>query len=189
FVRPGEAAPFRLALQDRWGNACRELGANAKARPVVVNSIASLTANVIARDAEGTTVYQREHAFPTQGFATLALDDLPTDRGTLHIVADVPGRPEIRAAVAWLTVDATLPSPRALYADLHVHAHDTVGTNSPAYNAQYARDIGGIDILGYTANDFQITDANWQLGVEAVDQFNEPGRFVVYPVQEWCGSS
>ncbi|MFP4834443.1 hypothetical protein ACLFKS_40510, partial [Paraburkholderia sp. BR10879] len=39
FVRPGEAAPFRLALQDRWGNACRELGANAKARPVVVNSI------------------------------------------------------------------------------------------------------------------------------------------------------
>ncbi|MCP3728438.1 hypothetical protein M3I53_35930 [Paraburkholderia sp. CNPSo 3272] len=193
FVRPGEAAPFRLALQDRWGNACRELGANANARPVVANSIASLTANVIAnviaRDAEGTTVYQREHAFPAQGFATLALDDLPTDRGTLHIVAAVPARPEIRAAVAWLTVDATLPSPRALYADLHVHAHDTVGTNSPAYNAQYARDIGGIDILGYTANDFQITDANWQLGVEAVDQFNEPGRFVVYPVQEWCGSS
>jgi hypothetical protein len=44
-------------------------------------------------------------------------------------------------------------------------------------------------VLGYTANDFQITDANWQLGVQAVEQFNEPGRFVVYPVQEWCGSS
>ena len=78
---------------------------------------------------------------------------------------------------------------RAWYADLHVHAHDTVGTNSPAYNARYARDIGGIDVLGYTANDFQITDENWQLGVDAVEQFNDPGRFVVYPVQEWCGSS
>ena len=119
--------------------------------------------------------------------ATCAVDDLPVDAGTLRIVADVPARPDVRAAETWLTSDASLPA--AWYADLHVHAHDTVGTNSPAYNARYARDIGGIDVLGYTANDFQITDENWQLGVDAVEQFNDPGRFVVYPVQEWCGSS
>jgi hypothetical protein len=95
----------------------------------------------------------------------------------------------VRAAEVYLMVDAALPVVRSLYADLHVHANDTVGTNSPAYNAAYARDIGGIDVFGYTANDFQITDANWRLGVETVEQFNEPGRFVVYPVQEWCGSS
>ncbi len=82
-----------------------------------------------------------------------------------------------------------LLGPRAFYADLHVHAHDTVGTNSPAYNAAFARDIGGIDVFGYTANDFQITDANWNDGVASIATFNEPGRFVAYPVQEWCGSS
>ncbi len=50
-------------------------------------------------------------------------------------------------------------------------------------------DIGGIDVFGYTANDFQITDANWKDGVETIKSFNEPGHFVTYPVQEWCGSS
>jgi hypothetical protein len=181
FVQPGERAPFRLSLQDRWGNACRDLGDDRRREAPV--------ARVTAYDALGEAVYRRQQALPRAGLATIAIDDLPTANGTLRIVADVPARPEIRAAQVYLTVDAALPAPRALYADLHVHAHDTVGTNSPAYNAQYARDIGGIDVLGYTANDFQITDANWQLGVQAVEQFNEPGRFVVYPVQEWCGSS
>ena len=181
FVQPGERTSFRLSLQDRWGNACRDLGDDRhRGAPV---------ARVTAYDPLGEAVYRRHHALPEAGFATLAVDDLPTTNGTLRIVADVPARPEIRAAQAYVTIDAALPAPRALYADLHVHAHDTVGTNSPAYNAQYARDIGGIDVLGYTANDFQITDANWQLGVQAVEQFNEPGRFVAYPVQEWCGSS
>lgn len=180
FVQPGEPAPFRLSLQDRWGNACRDIGTHGDA---------ALYARVIAYDAQGKRVYEREAILPSTGFATCALDDLPTTAGTLRIVADVPARPRVRAAEVYLTVDAALPAPRSFYADLHVHAHDTVGTNSPAYNTQYARDIGGIDVLGYTANDFQITDANWQLGVEAVERFNEPGRFVVYPVQEWCGSS
>jgi hypothetical protein len=31
-----------------------------------------------------------------------------------------------------------------LLADLHVPAHDTVGTNSPSYNAAFALDVGGI---------------------------------------------
>ncbi|WP_223821109.1 DUF3604 domain-containing protein [Burkholderia contaminans] len=174
FVQPGTRAPFRLSLQDRWGNACRDVGGHAR---------------VVAYDTRGEIVYRREHALPDTDFASCAVDDLPVDAGTLRIVADVPTRPDVRAAEAWLTIDASLPAPRALYADLHVHAHDTVGTNSPEYNARYARDIGGIDVLGYTANDFQITDENWQLGVDAVERFNEPGRFVVYPVQEWCGSS
>ena len=66
------------------------------------------------------------------------------------------------------TAEAFFPSsrkrrgPRAFYADLHVHAHDTVGANSPSYNAAFARDIGGVDVFGYTANDFQITDENWR---------------------------
>lgn len=181
FVRPGEQATFRLSLLDRWGNACRDLGTDARG--------GAITARVLAYDTHDHVVYARDHALPAAGFATCAIDDLPTTSGALRIVADTPANPGIRAAIAYLAVDAALPAPRALYADLHVHAHDTVGTNSPAYNAQYARDIGGIDILGYTANDFQITDENWQLGLEAVEQFNVPGRFVVYPVQEWCGSS
>ncbi|MEK6421539.1 MAG: hypothetical protein V4801_18260 [Burkholderia gladioli] len=174
FARPGTPVSFRLSLQDRWGNACRDTGA---------------TAEVIARDEHGRVVYRRDHALQAKGWATCSIDDLPVDAGTLRISAAIRDQPGVRAADAHLTLDPALPAPCSWYADLHVHAHDTVGTNSPDYNAAYARDIGGIDVLGYTANDFQITDANWQAGVEAVERFNRPGEFVVYPVQEWCGSS
>lgn len=175
FVRPSEPATFRVSLQDRWGNACRDAGGAIE---------------VHAYDDRNQLVYRRELPLPEEGWATCALHDLPTTTdGALRIVATAPALHDVRAAEVFLTVDQTLPVARSLYADLHVHAHDTVGTNSPAYNAAYARDIGGIDVLGYTANDFQITDANWQLGVDTVEAFNEAGRFVVYPVQEWCGSS
>ena len=174
FVRPSQRAPYRLSLQDRWGNVCSNINAPLRVR---------------AFDSADKIVYSRELELPGSGWATCALEDLPTEPGTLRVVVDVPSLTDVRASEVFLTVDESFPIPRSIYADLHVHAHDTVGTNSPAYNAAYARDIGGIDVLGYTANDFQITDANWALGVETVEHFNEAGRFVVYPVQEWCGSS
>lgn len=174
FVQPGQPVVFRLSLQDRWGNACRNI---------------TQTARVEAYNEQGQQVYVRDVVLPASGWTTVAVADLPTIAGSLRIVATVPTQAQIPATQVYLTIDNSLPVVRSLYADLHVHAHDTVGTNSPAYNAAYARDIGGIDVLGYTANDFQITDANWQLGVDAVEQFNQAGHFVTYPVQEWCGSS
>ena len=107
-----------------------------------------------------TPVHQRDYPVPEVGWATLGIDDLPTGAGALRLEAILLNAPRVSKGTAWLSIfDA--PSARAFYADLHVHAHDTVGTNSPAYNAAYARDIGGIDVFGYTVNDFQITDANW----------------------------
>ncbi|MFC7287324.1 hypothetical protein ACFQPC_04660 [Herminiimonas glaciei] len=177
FVRSGQTAPFRFSLQDRWGNAC-----HAQAGKLLLRAYAG--------DA---LVYEKTHALPDllsdTAWASIGVDDLPSDRGDLRLVAELPEHTHIRPAVAHLSINDSFPAPRSYYADLHVHASDTVGTNSPAYNAAYARDIGGIDVLGYTANDFQITDENWQLGVDTVEEFNKPGHFVCYPVQEWCGSS
>ena len=172
FARAGVAVPLRLSLQDRWGNACRDVGHQQ--------------VNLTAWRGEHV-VHDRSYTLPEEGWAAISVDDLPREPGSLRVLAAASAG--IGAAEAYLSIEDEFPVPRALYADLHVHAHDTVGTNSPAYNAAYARDIGGIDVLGYTANDFQITDKNWALGVKAVEQFNQPGRFVVYPVQEWCGSS
>jgi len=172
FARPGTPLLVRTSLLDRWGNISSDVGG---------------TIRLTAWDGD-TPVHQRDYPVPEDGWATLGIDDLPTGAGTLRLEAVLLNAPRVSKGTAWLSIfDA--PSARALYADLHVHAHDTVGTNSPAYNAAYARDIGGIDVFGYTVNDFQITDANWKLGLDAVNTFNEPGRFVAYPVQEWCGSS
>ena len=173
FARPGTPTPFRLSLQDRWGNVVSDRGGTIR-----------LTGR---RDDQ--LVYSKEISLPTQGWAATEIDDLPSVEGDLELLAEPVSDRRIVAATAFVSVFAEAPVPRAYYADLHVHAHDTVGTNSPAYNAAFARDIGGVDVFGYTANDFQITDANWKDGVETVNRFNEPGRFVAYPVQEWCGSS
>jgi len=170
FARPGASVPFHLSLQDRWGNIVSD-------HPATVRL--SISGETLARDIK----------LPEHGWAFAAVDDVPTDKGDLHLLAAVPDDLRIDSADAYLSVVADAPGLRAFYADLHVHAHDTVGTNSPDYNAAFARDIGGIDAFGYTANDFQITDANWNDGVASITPFNVPGRFVTYPVQEWCGSS
>ncbi|MFZ6774396.1 hypothetical protein ACO0LB_16955 [Undibacterium sp. SXout7W] len=177
FARVGERLPFRFSLQDRWGNACQ-------AGELPVGSALRLLAYAGER-----IVYDKTHALPNDGWASIGVDDLPSAAGELRLVAELLDNSAVKPAIAYISIDDSFPVARSYYADLHVHAHDTVGTNSPAYNAAYARDIGGIDVLGYTANDFQITDENWKQGVATVEKFNQPGNFVCYPVQEWCGSS
>ncbi len=169
----GVPVSLRVSLQDRWGNVCQQPGGRL----------------LVAIHTVGGEVEQRELVVPDTGWATAGLDALMLPEGTHRIVVTLAGAADVPATAVHVTVGGEFPATRGYFADLHVHAHDTVGTNSPAYNAAYARDIGGIDVLGYTANDFQITDANWKLGVEAVEAYNEPGRFVAYAVQEWCGSS
>lgn len=173
FARPGTPVTLRASLLDRWGNIASGIGG---------------TLRLTAWDG-ATQVHTRDIRVPDEGWATVGIDDLPVTVGNLRLEATLLNAPRVSPGTAWLSVFDAPVAPRAFYADLHVHAHDTVGTNSPAYNAAYARDVGGIDVFGYTVNDFQITDANWQLGLEAVNAFNAPGRFVTYPVQEWCGSS
>lgn len=173
FARPGADARFRLSLLDRWGNVTSDVGGRARL--------------ALSRGRE--TIAAREIVLPAQGWASAEIAGLPGEPGELGLVAEYLDARDVATARAFLAVFPEAPAPRAYYADLHVHAHDTVGTNSPAYNAAFARDIGGVDVFGYTANDFQITDANWRDGVATMNAWNEPGRFVTYAVQEWCGGS
>lgn len=173
FARPGAAAPFHISLQDRWGNIVSDAGG-------------PLRVSIFAGEK---FIEARDLPLPSRGWAARTIDDLPTDRGDLRLVAERPGARDVAPTEAFLSILPDAPSPRGFYADLHVHAHDTVGTNSPAYNAAFARDVAGVDVYGYTANDFQITDQNWRDGVATIEDVNEPGRFVAFPVQEWCGGS
>jgi hypothetical protein len=175
FLRPGTALSGRLSALDRWGN-------------IVQGQPGALRLRAFSGDAQAPA-HTVELPLPAEGWSSVALPALDLPAGAWRLVADLPSLPALPAAEFHLDVSTEFPEARPFYADLHVHAHDTVGTNSPAYNAAYARDVGGIDVFGYTANDFQITDRHWTEGVAAVQGFDEPGRFVVYPVQEWCGSS
>ena len=154
-------------LQDRWGNPCRDIPATLHAR---------------VGGATCTTV-----RIGTDGWAVGTLP-VPTGSGQIDVVAE-------SGADMWgpvrcpLDVTDDFPGPRAYFADLHVHSEDTVGTQSTDWNLAYARDIGALDVMGYTANDFQITDAVWERVVAACRSASQDGEFVCFPGVEWCGTA
>ncbi|MFA6312452.1 MAG: hypothetical protein WCV99_09280 [Sterolibacterium sp.] len=172
-VRAGEPYQLRVNAHDRWGNACVDCGGKVE----------------VSGTLDGREVYRKVVDLDSPGWATAAITSLPREAGELTLRARLLDTRGVADAVCYVNIEPDAPTPRVFYADLHVHAHDTVGTNSPAYNTAYGRDIAGLDVMAYTANDFQITDANWELGVKTMDEFNKSGEFVCYPVQEWCGSS
>lgn len=178
-AREGERVDLTLRAEDRWGNACVDLGnelSTALVRSYLPNGcvrVAPITLNPTG------WAFAR---FPWPG------GDAPP-AGESLVEAWLEQRPAVKAAPFALTVDAGFPFPRSFYADLHVHSDDTVGINDTPYNLSYGRDVAALDILGYTANDFQITHARWEQAVADVRAVHEDGRFVTYPGIEWCGNS
>jgi hypothetical protein len=172
----GRRAPLPVVarVDDAWGNPCPLPGGLARF------SLLS---------AEGAALDRREVPWTGTG-RSVRTEFSVAEPGDYRVVAEVGG-PLTASASAPITVFAALPGggPRAFFADLHVHAHDTVGTNSTAANLEFARDLAGLDVLGYTVNDFQITDKDWNSALSDLERFQEDGQFVCFAGTEWCGNS
>jgi hypothetical protein len=179
-VGSDEAFDVIVRADDAWGNTCRDL-------PLAG------TLRLAGPDGETRAL---PFTLAERGWAVLRLPALAlSTRGEWRLDAAIDAKaasaPEATPAPAraYVNVDASGGALRALYADLHVHSDDTVGTNDTLYNLSYGRDVAGLDVLGYTANDFNITEKRWDKAVELIHSLNEPGRFVCYPGTEWCGNS
>ncbi|WP_455217195.1 hypothetical protein [Kaarinaea lacus] len=174
-VRTGEAISLRIRAEDNWGNTCWNL---------------ARTPLEVTATLNGEKVYDKTVELSDEGWAVVKIDDLPTSSaGELHVSALLPEHPVVDAGNFYITFDDSLPYARNYFGDLHVHSEDTVGTNSTVYNLTYGRNIAGLDVLGYTANDFQITKDNWEKSVALINDLNKSGEFVCYPGTEWCGNS
>ncbi|WP_405142081.1 hypothetical protein OG589_33175 [Sphaerisporangium sp. NBC_01403] len=169
-VRADAPAPLRAHLEDAWGNV-------ASGAPARLSAVGG-----------GWT--SPPCAFPAEGWASATIELPPRPAGPYEVRVSA-GLPDGRELTAGCAVDvvAGLPGERAYFADLHVHSDDTVGTQDSAYNFAYGRWIGGLDVLGYTANDFQVTDKAWREVVGLCREVSEDGRFVCLPGVEWCGNS
>ncbi len=174
-VKTGVAVPLRVRVEDSWGNTCWNL---AKEK---IDIVATL---------DGKEVYKQKAALNKDGWTFVNITDLPTDKeGELEITASLSTHPQVADTKFYITVDSSIDIPRSYFGDLHVHSDDTVGTNNTTYNLTYGRDIAGLDVLGYTANDFQITKTRWETAVDLINDLNVEGEFVCYPGTEWCGNS
>ncbi|MCK1465262.1 hypothetical protein IVB34_44635 [Bradyrhizobium sp. 2] len=166
--------PFDVVvrLEDVWGNVCRDQAPRGELH--------------LTDPAGG--VQSQPLEFSLDGWSVARVRNVRLEReGEWRFEVLVEGI--ATPAVGFAQVEPLTQALRPLYADLHVHSHDTVGTNDTFYNLAYGRDVAALDVLGYTVNDFNIKQADWERAVEIIAGLNEPGRFVCYPGTEWCGNS
>lgn len=167
--------PFDIIVRadDSWGNTCRNL---------------SLRGNLYLHGPDNE-VRDLPFILSEQGWAVVRLSNIKLANPGEWTLLAKPEDTGVASAKAYVNISAKTGALRPLYADLHVHSDDTVGTNDTLYNLSYGRDIAGLDVLGYTANDFNITEQRWDKAVALIHSLNESGRFVCYPGTEWCGNS
>jgi hypothetical protein len=170
---PGQPVRIIARIDDIWGNTCRDRRA---------------TGSLVLTGPDGLRRNQPLD-FSATGWTVAQLADLTLDGNGEWRLQAVIDDLTIEPATAYLQIEPDADTLRPYYADLHVHSEDTVGTNDTYYNLSYGRDIAGLDVVGYTVNDFNITEAKWDEAVALIGGLNEPGRFVCYPGTEWCGNS
>ncbi len=160
--------PLRIRAEDIWGNTCWGLGGQIR-----------LT---------GDTFIDQQLDLPAQGWAVVKTNLTLDVAKEVLLRATLIGT-ELQNEQISIAAESDLTYPRAFFADLHVHSNNTVGTNSTEYNFAYGRDVAGLDVLGYTANDFNITEKQWHQDVLLCREVTQEGEFLCYPGTEWCGNS
>ncbi len=70
-----------------------------------------------------------------------------------------------------------------------LHGQHIRGSSNLNQYASYARDFAGIDFMSWAVNDFHITGTTWDAIQKTSREFNQPGRFVVFPGYEWSGTT
>ncbi len=75
------------------------------------------------------------------------------------------------------------------WGDLHGQSEETIGTNSARDFFAFGRDKAFLDVCCHQGNDFQITKPFWEQLSELSREFNEDGRYIVFPGYEWSGNT
>lgn len=163
---------FRLGFkgEDKWGNPSDQ-----------VEGTFSLRANLPVQGLPPGFSMRR-------GEAARSIDGLSMDQpGDLLIdVLDPSGRVLCRSNPLRVAADPPL---RSYWCDLHGQSEETIGTNSARALIEFARDRAFLDGMSHQGNDFQITSPFWNELNKLTREYNEDGRFVIFPGYEWSGNT
>jgi hypothetical protein len=170
-VKTGMEFPIVVCAVDEWGNVCP-----------AEDHVFQVTKQTPVTEELGPIKPE------TNEWATASMQLVLLQPGETILKVSLPGV-GLDSGPIPVTADDNLAMPRAWFADLHVHSNATVGTNSTEYNLRYGRDVAGLDIMGYTANDFNIGVERWKKDVELSQSHSHPDRFLCYPGVEWNGNS
>lgn len=167
-LRPGEA--FRLGFkgEDKWGNPSHRVPGTFEIRSNI--AVDGLPA--------GFSMNEGEHARVFPGLAVAA-------EGELEIEILQQGRLVARSNPCRVRRTPL----RHFWADLHGQSEETIGTNSARDLMVFARDRAFLDAMSHQGNDFQITTGFWEELNRLTGEFNQDGRFIVFPGYEWSGNT
>jgi hypothetical protein len=168
--------PFRLGFkgEDKWGNPSHQ-----------VNGTFTLKAN---RKIDGLP----ETIAMKLGEYAKVIDNLKAgETGDITIeVIDASGKPVCVSNPLRIIENAAEEAPLLPYwADLHGQSEETIGTNSARELIEFARDRAFLDAMCHQGNDFQITTPFWHELNKLSKEFNQDGRFIMFPGYEWSGNT
>jgi hypothetical protein len=164
--------PFRLGFkgEDAWGNPSDQLDGTF---------ILRANRNVTGLP-EYITMRRGEHATSVGNLSVAEPGDLLID------VLETGGRTLCTSNPLRIVADASL---LPYWCDLHGQSEETIGTNSARDLIEFARDRAFLDGMSHQGNDFQITTPFWNELNELTREYNQEGRFIIYPGYEWSGNT
>lgn len=167
---PGQGFRLGFKAEDRWGNPSDQ-----------VDGVFTLRSNRPVQGLPATFAMRRgEHS---RSFENLSV----SEAGDVRIeVFDAAGARLCISNPLRIAGDAPLLH---YWADLHGQSEETIGTNSARELIEFARDRAFLDVMSHQGNDFQITTPFWEQLNRLTAEFNEDGRFVIYPGYEWSGNT
>lgn len=176
----GDHASVLVRAEDLWGNAT---GCDATVHLGVEGDATN------PADAKSTMAGLDEPITmtPADGGVVRVEGVQITSPGTWRLTArDDAGRTAVSNPVV-VTDDAS--ELRLVWGDTQGQSGGTIGTGSLTDFYRYARDIGGLDFVVHSGNDFQITKALWELTRQACIDFHEPHKFITLLSYEWSGNT
>jgi hypothetical protein len=168
--RCGEAFSLGFKGEDAWGNPSDQVEGVFVLRPNL--PVAGLPQQIAMR--------RGEHAMRVEGLSVGEPADL------LIEVLDEDGRTLCTSNPLRIVAEADL---LPYWCDLHGQSEETIGTNSARELIAFARDRAFLDGMSHQGNDFQITTPFWNELNALTREYNEDGRFIIYPGYEWSGNT
>jgi uncharacterized protein DUF3604 len=165
-VRPGEPFDALVKAEDLWGNPCERFDGTV----------------TLAGAVDGLP---REIRFTNGNVAVARLPGLRL--ATPGAETRIAARHGENAAESNLIRALAPGEPKTFWGDLHGQTRATVGTGTIEEYFAFGRDVALLDMMCHQANDFQVTEAEWQHLRRTIDRFHEDGRCVIFVGYEWSG--
>jgi hypothetical protein len=168
-VRPQEPFDALVKAEDVWGNPCERFDGTV-ALAALGADLDGLPSQVVFRSGEVAV-------------ARLSGLRLRAAASETRITAT-----HGEARVSSNLVRALAPGEaRTFWGDLHGQTRATVGTGTIEEYFAFGRDVALLDMMCHQANDFQVTEAEWQRLRREIDRFHQDGRCVIFVGYEWSG--